>query len=115
MPRKNEFNRKTKRAAIERQGGVCAFCGVSLDTPWTDGDYTGYAHHLRPIRHGGTDDLDNCVYLCWGHHLLLGHGMAPFGIDPQGGGSDAWVQSVEQSRVRRGQLSRRMVYMIMVP
>jgi hypothetical protein len=82
---------------------------------WTGGDYTGYAHHLQPIRHGGTGDLDNCVYLCWGHHLLLGHGMAPFGIDPQGGGSDAWVQSVEQSRVRRGQLSRRMVYMIMVP
>jgi predicted restriction endonuclease len=92
MPRKNEFNRKTKRAAIERQNGVCAFCGVPLNTPWTDGDYTGYAHHLRPIRHSGTGDLDNCVYLCWGHHLLLGHGMAPFGIDPQGGGSDAWVQ-----------------------
>ena len=92
MARKNDFTRTTKRATVERQNGKCAFCGVTLDTPWTEGDYKGYAHHLRPIRHGGTADLDNCVYLCWGHHLLLGHGMAPFGIDPQGGGSDAWVQ-----------------------
>lgn len=92
MARRNEFTRATKRAATERQGGRCAFCGVSLDTPWSSGDYTGYAHHLRPIRHGGTGDLNNCVYLCWGHHLLLGHGMAPFDIDEQGGSSDTWVQ-----------------------
>jgi predicted restriction endonuclease len=92
MARTNEFTRATKHAAIECQGDNCAFCGVSLETPWTDGDYKGYAHHLRPIRHGGTGDLNNCVYLCWGHHLLIGHGMAPFGIDEQGGSSDTWVQ-----------------------
>lgn len=82
----------TKRQAIERQAGLCAFCGVALETPWTLGETRGYAHHLRPLRHGGSDGLDNCVYLCWGHHQLIGHGMAPFGIDKQGGSSDTWVQ-----------------------
>jgi hypothetical protein len=54
-----------KKAAIERQKGVCAFCGVTLDTPWTRG-----------------------------HQLLIGHGMAPLGIDKQGGSSNTWVQLV---------------------
>lgn len=92
MGREGDFSRKTKREAIERQGGVCAFCGVTLDTPWTEGEFRGYAHHLRPLLHGGTADLKNCVYLCHGHHMLIGHGMAPFGIDDQGGSSDTWVQ-----------------------
>lgn len=92
MGRKGDFTRKTKRMAIERQGGRCAFCGTQLVTPWSDGEFRGYAHHLRPLRHGGSDQLDNCVYLCWGDHLLMGHGMAPYGIDMQGGSSDTWVQ-----------------------
>ena len=86
------FSRPVKKRAIERQKGKCGFCGVSLKTPWTEGEYDGYAHHLRPMKHGGSGDLDNCVYLCWGHHLLLGHGMAPFGVDEQGGGSKTWVR-----------------------
>ena len=92
MGRSGDFSTKVQRAAIERQGGVCAFCGVTLSTRWTEGDYRGYAHHLRPLRHAGTASLDNCVYLCWGHHLLIGHGMAPFGIDKQGGSSRTWAQ-----------------------
>ena len=92
MPREGEFTARTKKAAIERQSGVCAFCGVELATPWSDGEYAGHAHHLRPLVHGGGPDLDNCVYLCQAHHLFLGHGMAPLGIDPQGGSSDTWVQ-----------------------
>jgi len=96
MTRKSEFPRAIKKAAIYRQEGICAFCGITLKTPWTDGEYRGYAHHLHPIRHGGAADLNNCVYLCWGHHLLLGHGMAPFGIDKQGGDSSTWVQLDEE-------------------
>ena len=92
MSRAGDFPRSVKRQALERQGGLCAFCGVSLSTPWSSGDYTGYAHHLRPLRHGGGPEVENCVYLCWGHHLLLGHGMAPFGVDKQGGSSRTWVQ-----------------------
>lgn len=91
VSRKGDFTNTIKRTAIERQNGMCAFCGVTLDTPWTSGDYKGYAHHLIPLKHGGTELLRNCVYLCWGHHLLLGHGMSPFGIDNQGGSSDSRV------------------------
>ncbi|MCK4644035.1 HNH endonuclease [bacterium] len=92
MKKSRGFSKKTKHLAILRQGGVCAFCGVSLVTSWTNGEYQGYAHHLKPIRHKGNNNLNNCVYLCWGHHLLLGHGMAPFGIDRQGGNSKTWIK-----------------------
>lgn len=91
MARKNEFPLSVKRAALTRQQGVCAFCGTALKTKWSEGEYQGYGHHLRPIWHGGSAALENCVYLCWGHHLLIGHGMAPFGIDAQGGSSETWV------------------------
>ena len=92
MVRKGDFTNKTKKAAIQRQGGLCAFCGVQVQTPWSRGEYSGNAHHLKPLHHGGDDTLKNCVYLCWGDHQLLGHGMAPFGIDEQGGNSSSWVQ-----------------------
>ncbi len=92
MSRIGDFLIKSKRSAINRQNGVCAFCGVSLNTPFTKGNYQGYAHHLQPIRHGGKDNINNCVYLCWGHHQLLGHGMSPYGIDNQGGSSNTWVR-----------------------
>ena len=45
MSRKNGFSRKTKRQAIERQNGMCGFCGVLLIASWTKGKYRGYAHH----------------------------------------------------------------------
>lgn len=90
--RQNEFSNRTKKATIERQGGVCAFCGVLIKTPYSQGHYPGEAHHLRPILHEGDDTVDNCVYLCWGDHRHLGHGMAPFGIDKQGGSSSTWVK-----------------------
>jgi len=92
MSREGDFSKKTKKAAVVRQGGVCAFCGIKIKTPWTEGEYQGNAHHLRPLTHGGLDNIDNCVYLCWDHHQLIGHGMAPYGIDKQGGGSNTWVQ-----------------------
>lgn len=28
-------------------------------------------HHIRPISHGGTDDLENLMLICSGHHRLL--------------------------------------------
>jgi len=92
MSRLGDFSPQIKKAAIERQGGICGFCGIALATPWTEGEYRGYAHHLRPLLHGGKASLENCIYLCEGHHMLLGHGMAPFGIDKQGGSSRTWVQ-----------------------
>lgn len=91
MFRPDDFTDSAKKGAIERQGGRCAFCGMQINTPWTGGPVQGEAHHLRPILHGGTNDVDNCVYLCWGDHKLMGHGMAPFGVDKQGGTSRSRV------------------------
>lgn len=95
MNRTGDFPYPVKKAAYERQGGVCAFCGVKVTPPSSSSApprnaYSGEAHHLRPLDHGGTPTLDNCVYLCYGHHKLF-HGMAPFGIDKQGGSSRTWV------------------------
>src|SRR5271166_4476831 len=84
---RQEFADETKSAAIKRQQGRCAFCGVKLRTTWTQGQVEGNAHHLIPDSFGGAATLDNCVYLCWGDHQLMGHGNAPFGIDKQGGTS----------------------------
>lgn len=89
--RLNEFDDSTMKAAIERQHGRCAFCGIFIKTPWTVGVAPGETHHLKPILHGGASSMHNCVYLCLGEHKLMGHGMAPFGIDKQGGSSRTMV------------------------
>lgn len=83
--REREFSDRTKEAAIKRQDGVCAFCGVPIRTKWSWGPYEGQAHHFRPILHDGDDTLENCVYLCRDHHWYLGHGVLPQGLDKQGG------------------------------
>src|SRR2546428_10692631 len=82
---RQEFPYAVKNAAIKRQGGKCAWCGIPIKTPWSEGKFLGNAHHLVPDLHEGSTDLDNCVYLCWGDHQLIGHGNAPFRIDQQGG------------------------------
>ncbi len=97
MSRIGDFPYPVKKAAYERQGGVCAFCGAKLMPPWPSSEppkhaHSGEAHHLRPLHHGGTPTADNCVYLCYGDHKLMGHGMAPFDIDKQGGDSRTWVR-----------------------
>jgi len=94
---RREFPYSVKVAAYNRQGGVCAFCGVKLMPPWPTspppkGGYFGEAHHLRPDLHDGTPCEDNCVYLCYGDHKLMGHGMAPYGIAKQDGSPRTWVQ-----------------------
>ena len=84
---REEFDNRTKYKTIKRQNSRCAFCGIPLRTPWSRGLVEGEAHHLVPDLHGGGTSSANCVYLCWGDHKLMGHGMSPFGIDRQGGSS----------------------------
>lgn len=95
--RANEFENEVKKAALRRQGGVCAFCGVEITTPFSKGDFPGEAHHLKPILHNGKGTLENCVYLCWAHHQHIGHGKAVFGIEKPGGSSSTWVQLSKDS------------------
>ncbi len=94
MDREEDFSPSIKRAAYGRQDGVCAWCGVKLRPPGSsnlDKNSQGYAHHYNPIGFYGKGTLENCVYLCYNHHLLIGHGMAPEGIDQQGGSSRSKV------------------------
>jgi len=83
VARKGDFLMSTKHAVIKRQSGVCAFCGVSLDTPLSDGEYKGYAHHLKPLRHGDDLSTDNCVYLCWGITCFWGMEWLPLALTPK--------------------------------
>jgi len=92
MSKIRDFSNQINEEANERQKGKCAFSGVPLNTSWSEGDIIGHAHHLKPLVHGGSDDIDNCVYLFASHHKLICHSMAILGIDKQGGNSDTWVQ-----------------------
>jgi 5-methylcytosine-specific restriction endonuclease McrA len=95
--REGEFPHHVKMAAYNRQTGLCANCGVKLMPPspmamTLPSLFHGEAHHLRPLLHGGWATLDNCIYLCYACHKLMGHGMSPYGIDKQGGSSKVWIQ-----------------------
>jgi hypothetical protein len=96
MSRPGDFSRKVKLKVWNRQDNLCAWCGVKLVEPGSsvlpdEKTFYGEAHHFQPLDHGGSADEDNCVYLCYADHKLHGHGMAPFGIDKQGGSSKTWV------------------------
>jgi 5-methylcytosine-specific restriction endonuclease McrA len=51
---------QTKQAVVERDGYACTECGSTRELE---------VHHLRPLRLGGTDDLENLVTLCAVCHL----------------------------------------------
>lgn len=49
--------RRNRELALERSGGRCEACGVTL-TAGSECD------HIVPVRDGGTDRLDNLRWLC---------------------------------------------------
>lgn len=52
------FDERMKRAAYERQGGVCPYCGQHFEFSEM------HADHIRPWSKGGTTVADNCQMLC---------------------------------------------------
>lgn len=52
------FDERMKRAAYERQGGVCPYCGQHFEFSEM------HADHIRPWSKGGTTAADNCQMLC---------------------------------------------------
>jgi HNH endonuclease len=92
---RQNFTDSIKKAIIERQGGLCAMCGAPIATLTTTGLFQGEAHHIIPDSHGGLPSFENCVYLCRGDHMLIGHGCATFGIDKQGGSTKHMVSILE--------------------
>jgi len=57
--RQHEFSVSTKRAAFEREKGICQECHQAVEGGWTQGTY----HHTKPVAKGGEPTLDNCMLL----------------------------------------------------
>ncbi len=80
MARPNEFSRATQRAALERQQNRCASCGTAIAALGNAGRAEHafgegvQAHHLLPIRSGGTNAVENCVILCGSCHYSAHEG-----------------------------------------
>lgn len=53
-----EFTESQKRAAYERQGGICPKCGKQFSITEMQGD------HITPWSKGGKTNADNCQMLC---------------------------------------------------
>uniref|UniRef100_UPI003AB516DB HNH endonuclease n=1 Tax=Rikenella microfusus TaxID=28139 RepID=UPI003AB516DB len=52
------FDRKMKREAYERQGGICAHCGKHFELEEMEAD------HITPWKEGGRTVAENCQMLC---------------------------------------------------
>lgn len=55
-----------KDRAKERDGFMCQVCGFNLFV---------HAHHITPVRSGGSDALSNLITLCPNHHLMAHAGL----------------------------------------
>jgi 5-methylcytosine-specific restriction endonuclease McrA len=80
MPRPNEFSRSTQQLALTRQNYRCASCGTPIshlgDAGRPNHRYgeSAQAHHVRHVKLGGSDDVDNCVVLCQSCHYSAHEG-----------------------------------------
>jgi hypothetical protein len=78
--RPQEFTRETQRLALLRQQHRCASCG----TPIADIGEAGrarhkflegaHAHHVKPVKFGGTNHVNNCVVICQSCHYSVHEG-----------------------------------------
>jgi hypothetical protein len=68
--------RRVRRLLHARDQG-CRFPGCGLRR-FVD------AHHIRHRAHGGTNELDNLVELCWFHHRLVHEGGWKLRFDSEG-------------------------------
>lgn len=80
MPRPNEFSQSTRQLALVRQRFRCASCGTQISNLAEEGrskhrfGEVAHAHHVRHIKFGGSDSVDNCVVLCQACHYSAHEG-----------------------------------------
>jgi 5-methylcytosine-specific restriction endonuclease McrA len=81
MPqRPGEFALGTQQQALARQHNKCASCGTPILGLGQAGQAAhrfgegAQAHHIRHIKFGGTDSLDNCVIFCQSCHYSAHEG-----------------------------------------
>ena len=80
VTRPNNFSRKTQQQAFVRQKFRCASCGEPISALGESGraahrfGESAQAHHMRHVKHGGTNSVDNCVILCSSCHFSAHEG-----------------------------------------
>lgn len=78
--RPQNFTRATQRLALARQKNLCASCGTPISALGDAGREMhrfgegAQAHHVRHVKLGGTNSLENCVVLCWSCHYGVHEG-----------------------------------------
>ena len=80
MDRPNEFSRTTLQQALMRQQNKCASCGTTILFVGNEGraDHTfgeaAHGHHVRHVKYGGGNTLENCVIICSSCHYSAHEG-----------------------------------------
>jgi 5-methylcytosine-specific restriction endonuclease McrA len=80
MSRPNEFSPMTQQLALTRQMNQCASCGTHIFHLGNAGSEQhrycegAQAHHIRHVKFGGSDSVDNCVILCQSCHYSVHEG-----------------------------------------
>lgn len=67
-------NRRLRWAVLQAYGAACAVCGDDDAVPVT-GSYEVEVCHLRGLRWGGPDTLDNAMPMCRKHHWAFDEGL----------------------------------------
>ena len=67
-----EFSKRTAVKILKRMKAKCSLCG------WDES--TGDIHHIIPKKDGGTDDMNNLIYICPNCHRVC-HTTDKYSID----------------------------------
>jgi hypothetical protein len=68
-----------KQFVRERAGGCCEYCRLSM----TSATIPFHIDHIIPLKHGGTDDVNNLCLACYTCNAHKSHDLA--GFDPDTG------------------------------
>jgi hypothetical protein len=68
-----------RREVHERAGGCCEYCRL----PEADGGVAFHVDHFVPLKHDGTDDMDNLCLACFDCNMYKSHDLT--GFDPETG------------------------------
>ena len=68
-----------RRQVHERAGGCCEYCRL----PSADATAAFHVDHFIPIKHGGTDEVDNLCLACFDCNMYKSHDLT--GFDPDTG------------------------------
>ncbi len=78
--RSQEFTRRTQELALLRQQRLCASCGTPIfkigeaGRPQHKFSEGAQAHHVKHVKFGGTNHVDNCVVICQSCHYSVHEG-----------------------------------------